>query len=621
MDCLYLINKLKDYTVRLESKWLLQIISLSAVLLLLWVNAIGPDISHHKVTDLTCDTTAEPTFRGNLFQPTGSREVVNCRGTFTISQPHSGDYGLLIPVFRDKVVITVNSQPFPTTQIEPWRTPGLLTKIPYYTALTRAVLVDDTNKVHVRVEALSGRRAMLGDLYIGPEDAVRSQFRWLWLSSVIVPTLLIGAELALAMMFFMIWNKRRKEHAFGWLAVFLILQAAQGSHIAPPITGNFNGVSYWTLITLFSAAAYVMFARALTGNIWLRRPWLLCVAPTALVAAALNSDTQTATQLLFPIGIAVLTSYLLTSAYIFYLGWRRGKIYAFLFFLATASFALLLIHDTLLQIGLINSSASLARPGIVVLVVAIILLSINSFSTAQAKLDSFAEAMKQRAVEIELRLQLSFQELHRQREKLLLAHERTRIMRDLHDGMGAEMVAILALAERNGQASSAIAQHARSALTDMRLIISSLEDYGGDLTMALGTWRERAEPLVKAANVSLGWKIDRLPLVDPFSQQQILNILRILQEATTNALKHANASEVTITASQNDNALIISIDDNGHGFERPATTGRGLDNMNHRAMQLKGQLTVNSSDRGTTVTLELPFCSSCEKRFETNIAR
>src|SRR3546814_17027857 len=77
--------------------------------------------------------------------------------------------------------------------------------------------------------------------------------------------------------------------------------------------------------------------------------------------------------------------------------------------------------------------------------------------------------------------------------------ERALLMLDLHDGIGGELASMLALADAPAPRTQEIARHARAALTDMRLIIGSLEDYGGDLSLALVAWRARAEPQLRAA--------------------------------------------------------------------------------------------------------------------------
>ena len=91
----------------------------------------------------------------------------------------------------------------------------------------------------------------------------------------------------------------------------------------------------------------------------------------------------------------------------------------------------------------------------------------------------------------EERLKASFAREEERARAAALANERTRLMRDLHDGLGGQLVSIVALSER-GNGSAGIGDAARAALKDLRLVIDSMDDIGGDLMLALGSWRERA---------------------------------------------------------------------------------------------------------------------------------
>ncbi len=137
--------------------------------------------------------------------------------------------------------------------------------------------------------------------------------------------------------------------------------------------------------------------------------------------------------------------------------------------LGTVLFAALVLYDVLLSLQVIDGHMALARPGLLVLLVAMVTLMINRFTGAMTELDRGAETLKIRTTQMEEQLRLADQELREEREFAILARERARLMRDLHDGLGGEMVAVLALAERDGGKVTDIAYHARAALADMRL--------------------------------------------------------------------------------------------------------------------------------------------------------
>jgi signal transduction histidine kinase len=254
----------------------------------------------------------------------------------------------------------------------------------------------------------------------------------------------------------------------------------------------------------------------------------------------------------------------------------------------------------------------IARPGLLVLLVAMVTLMINRFTGAMTELDRGAETLKIRTKQMEVQLRLADEQLREEREFVILARERARLMRDLHDGLGGEMVAVLALAERDGSKVTEIAYHARAALADMRLIIASLEDYGGDLAMALGTWKERAEPQIRATGMTLHWELGKSDLSIGFGPAHILDIFRIFQEALTNVIQHSNATNITVGSRLANDQLFLTFIDDGKGISADSAAGRGLVNMRFRALELGGEFTIEASGRGTTIVLRLPLHSPAE---------
>src|SRR5690606_33606667 len=134
----------------------------------------------------------------------------------------------------------------------------------------------------------------------------------------------------------------------------------------------------------------------------------------------------------------------------------------------------------------------------------------------------------------------------------------------------------------------------------------SLEDYGGDLPLALGTWRERAGPQLRTAGLELIWQVRDVPALSGMGPAHVLDVLRIVQEAVTNAIKHANARRLWITTTHAREGIHLSICDDGPGFE-PRGPGNGIANMHRRAARLGANLSVERRDGRTCVTLELPW--------------
>ncbi len=167
------------------------------------------------------------------------------------------------------------------------------------------------------------------------------------------------------------------------------------------------------------------------------------------------------------------------------------------------------------------------------------------------------------------------------------ARERKRIMRDLHDDVGAQLLGLVHLAE-----SDKTAGIARSALKSLRETVYSLkEDYSIALMTSMHDWREEMEQRLKAAGVALHWRIGDLPPERKLSPRQHINLGSILREAVTNALKHAEPTSIEVQCELADCILSMTIFDDGI-TDAPETwsPGAGMVNMKTRAREIDAAL-------------------------------
>ena len=188
-----------------------------------------------------------------------------------------------------------------------------------------------------------------------------------------------------------------------------------------------------------------------------------------------------------------------------------------------------------------------------------------------------------------------------ERSKAIL-EERERIMRDMHDGIGGQLVASLAMLER--QQDSEIKRNIHTVLTeclnDLRLIIHSLSMQNNVMASLLADFKYRTSRKLEQLDIELDWQVG--PEADDLTikPQTGLHLLRILQEAFTNILKHSGASEIRFDASQSDDDFRVVIEDNGQ-FVRDneaMNRGHGIRNMHSRASKLGGSLDIETIGNG-----------------------
>lgn len=189
--------------------------------------------------------------------------------------------------------------------------------------------------------------------------------------------------------------------------------------------------------------------------------------------------------------------------------------------------------------------------------------------------------------------------------------ERRRIMRDLHDGLGSQLMTMM-LSARLGEADPPkVAEGLQSVIDEMRLMVDSMDSVGESLEAALATFRARIQPRVEAAGFAFRWSQPTAFAAPDLGPRDVLQVFRIMQEAVTNALKHSGGSEISVQIVQRSeggggDAVEISIADNGSGGAADGDSGRGLANMRVRARSVGADYALHASPGdGTCVTLTL----------------
>ena len=199
-----------------------------------------------------------------------------------------------------------------------------------------------------------------------------------------------------------------------------------------------------------------------------------------------------------------------------------------------------------------------------------------------------------------------------------IEEERAEIARELHDEMGQNLTAIrslaFSLARREGDAttretSRLIADTAAKLYGAMHELIPRLRPLTLDSLDLADAVRERVDEWRRLhPHIAFSLDIGRLP--EDLGESYTLAAYRILQEAVTNALRHASARRIAIGVGLDASALTLEIVDDGRGlpqdWQRPGHFGvRG---MRERARALGGELSIgNRGEGGTRVHASLPL--------------
>jgi len=202
--------------------------------------------------------------------------------------------------------------------------------------------------------------------------------------------------------------------------------------------------------------------------------------------------------------------------------------------------------------------------------------------------------------------------------------ERTRLAREIHDTLAQQLTGIVLEleaadtllnrgSERRARSSVERARElARGALQEARSSVWNLRPAPLSATGLVAAIGHEVEAWEERTGIPARFKARAVPLHPPLSPTAEVALLRIGQEALSNAARHGKPEHVDVELRAHAKELILSVRDDGVGFDPAASAPRedcfGLDGMAERARNAGGSLTVVSAPgHGTTVTTRLPF--------------
>ena len=207
-----------------------------------------------------------------------------------------------------------------------------------------------------------------------------------------------------------------------------------------------------------------------------------------------------------------------------------------------------------------------------------------------------------------LRAELEAQKLANARQQ-----DRLRLTHDLHDGLGGELVHMIASVEQGG--SSALSRP--QVLSMLKLIRNDLRQSIDSNNSAqvrvpatpqewLAPLRRRFNDLFEALGIGCDWQFPQSWRTPP-NALQYLALTRLIEEALTNVIKHSQARQVRLTLTQPEaDALLLQIEDNGVGFDVQAVDasglGIGMRSMAVRVARVGGLLGIESAPGRTALT-------------------
>lgn len=468
------------------------------------------------------------------------------------------------------------------------------------------------NVLHVRVEAVPELRQGLTRVSVGRSLAVRPMYEQHHLLQVTTLLMFGAAALLAGLLAAAFWLRERKDATLAWYAVTAFAWAAAA---APWAYGAFAASEFshggLAFIARFAyAAPMLVLCLRVADKRW---PWpegalwlftLLGLALAWLISEDNQGFVITAWSFVYLAALIALLVMLARPQ----IAERRWA--PWMFASAIVLVVLLNAHDIGRWMGWTDyDSLTLAHFHIPLVLFAIGGTIIDRHLRAVAAVEQAKVELEARVAEKAREIEANYARIQEAEREQALAHERQRIMADMHDGLGSTLIGLLGSVQSGKPSLEEVEQRLLDALQELRLAVDSLEPMDGDLGVVLGNVRHRMRSAIEHSGVKLHWRVGELPHVSYLTPQAILAVQRIILEALTNSLRHSKASAVTVSAQAEGGWLRIQVADDGVGFKEPSpASGRGLENLRRRAAGLGGTLDIQSArGAGASVILRLPL--------------
>ena len=486
--------------------------------------------------------------------------------------------------------------------------------------LSPPALREGSNVLLIRVSGFARYQAGLGPVALGDPATVEARYDSAHLLRRVLPTFNLGITVALATFFFAIWLMRRRETAYGWYSLALLAWAGYSINLVATSPWPFATTDGWSRATLIAlllfAVSYCMFVIRFLERRFPRIEaalWTGCVASLVLMAVVPHHQIGTASILL---SSAVLALYFGAAFLLFALTWRGRRVDHWVMNATHALTMAAATHDQLTFTGVLRDNIYYAPVTSQLLIVCMAIVLAWKFVSAVTRVEQFNDELTEKvgAARQELADMLNHQ--HELRLASSRMAERMSLAHNLHDGMGATLVNNIAVLEHGARNIPAgrFLSILKELREELRLVIdTSTGAQPTDRPLAdwLAPLRARLTLLCEDRSIQCRWRLDELgDYVLPAAHS--LDIMRVVQEGLTNALKHSGARAVDIALQPCSAGLALTIEDDGHGFnpEEARNRGIGLQSMASRASRLGGTLDIRASREGTALTFRIPHIAA-----------
>jgi len=541
----------------------------------------------------------------------GRRGIGWYRLRFELTPPVPARPAIYLPFLRNVGAVYLNGALVGSTgvfgRINPVVAPVLVTIEPQQ-------LRSDSNTLYIRLWSQRGLLEAIDPVSIGERAVLeaemeRERFMHVTLSQMAA---VFSATVSLYML--VLWLHRRHDEVYGYFAAAALTHALFLVTTVPigdwrPMLGNQPACAvFWFASTVFLFIFSLRFAGLRSPRVE-RGVWLYALLMWMSFAGDGLFPGQRWLALASSLSMGGLYLAIPAASLIVLLRawWQRRSSEALLLALCA------LYSVTVLTIGSLtppHHGLSLGDTHIVPLFVVMGWILTRRFVRSLNETDALNVNLEERVAERHAELEREQGKLQALTREQTIGEERERIIADMHDGLGARLISTLGKVEHSDATAQQVATALRECIDDLRLAIDSLQPTDDDLLSVLGNLRYRLENRLRTHGIALDWQVREVPKLTCLTPRNVLHLLRILQEAFTNIVQHAQARHIRVATAVDAERVKIDVVDDGRGFDvdqaENAGKAQGLAKMRGRAKTIGGDLLVMPTPTGTTLSLLLP---------------
>lgn len=526
-------------------------------------------------------------------------------------EPTSQRIGLYLPRVGARFRVLLNDEVFVEQN---WHTVDYVdtSVVPWFFEVPEKLLLPNPkdNRLVVEVRGQLLRKSGLSAPVLGPYELVQQRYERVYWWQVYATWMVAACSLMLGVLTGLLWLHGR-ERVFGLLAAACFSWSVRLG--LTPLVDPRMPFELWFYLHKLSFTAYCGFLYLFLWDLFdVRARWarhlvvaLLCIGPFWLAAT-----TWVANYNLYRIWTGTIAAVSVVTLTMMFMRARWGLDNNQRLMVVVGLVTLITgVRDFgVVQLGWPgDGDLRWMTPGSLVFMLTLAWVMVQRATSYVQKVGELNRDLELKVREKESELRLAFEQIREAERTQVLESERRRLTRDMHDGLGSQLVQTLNMVRSGADVDARqVESMINHALEELRMTLDSLEPMEGDLPAILGTLRRRIAPALEAARIELEWEVEEVPAITDrgarLESRGVMHLFRCLQEVFANIIKHARASRVTVRTWTQEGRPMLSVTDNGVGLGPGYREGgRGLSNIRLRATEIGAHVRFGDAAPGTTV--------------------